>query len=304
MQLCVSSAERCVKIETSNKMTIRTIPPEYKFFEEHPKVDYLWEDTSCEIVFFQKVMELVLADPIAQDYHFYILNEEPLPVKNKKVIAIQIGLEKHLIPNYTEEVALVFTTYPPAGKIPNNLRAIPLGYNGDVPIKPMLPFLDRTTTAFFAGQNSNERWKIGAAIDHLKNKQQFLDHIFEIQYSSKFRTGLSAEQYAQKMMNSQIALVPQGTFSAITFRFFEAARAGNIIISCALPETWYFENFPGIQVEDWAALENILPTLLADPEKMLRLHEETKSYYQRYCSEQAVANYILKEIKKSTIFAK
>ena len=277
---------------------MRPIPPEYEFFRHHSKVDYLWENNSCEIVFFNKVMKLILKDPIAQGFHFYIVNEEPLPKKGSDVIAIQIGLEDHRIPDYAEEVGLVFTTYPPEGRLPDNLKNIPLGYNGDLPNIPFVSFPERKTSAYFSGQNSNERWQIGAAVNSVISKGYQKDKSFEINYSKKFRTGLSPDAYAYGLMNAKIAFAPRGTQSPITFRLFEAARAGNVIIACRLPKVWYFDEFPGIQLDDWTELDQVLIDLLEDENKMQAIHEKTLTFYKRYCSEQAVANYIIEQIKK------
>ncbi|MFT5167664.1 MAG: hypothetical protein ACI8P3_002902 [Saprospiraceae bacterium] len=278
-----------------------SIPTAFDFFVKNSKIDYLWEDTSCEIVFFYKVMKQVLEDPVASKYQFYVVNEEPLPEVNKNVIVIQVGLEDHRIPAYTEKVAMVFDTFPPEGNIPSNLKAIPLGYNGDLPEFEIVPFKSREIDAFFSGQNSHDRWKIGAAIDRLKTNSPFSDKKFEIHYSEKFRTGYPPDQYARSLMNTKIAFVPKGSYSPITFRFFEAARAGNIIISCELPDTWYFKNFPGIQINNWDDLDKVLIPLLNDPERMEEIHKQTLIYYDKYCSEKAVANYMIREIGKISL---
>ena len=273
------------------------VPVEYDFFLKNSKVDYLWEDTSCEIVFFYRVMKQVLEDPIAKKYRFFIVNEEQLPEVNKNVVVIQVGLEDHRIPSYAEEVALVFDTFPPAENIPSNLRAIPLGYNGDLPEFESIPFEKRTIDAFFSGQNSHDRWKIAAAVERLKRKATFSERRFEVHYSEKFRTGFPADQYAKSLMNAKIAFAPKGSYSPITFRFFEAARAGNIIISCDLPNTWYFKNFPGIQISDWDNLDEVLNILFENPQRMEEIHQQTLAYYATYCSEKAVADYMIREIR-------
>ncbi|MEL6864814.1 MAG: hypothetical protein AAFP19_10355, partial [Bacteroidota bacterium] len=138
------------------------------------------------------------------------------------------------------------------------------------------------------------RGKIG---DYLK-QMALSDFHYEVTYTAGFKHGLSPVDYGQKLMDSQIAFIPEGTYSPVSFRFFEAARCGNVMISCTLPNTWYYRPFPGIQLSTWDQLPEVLPELLARPERLHQLHTQTLAYYRHYLSPQVTARYMLHAIRQ------
>ena len=54
--------------------------------------------------------------------------------------------------------------------------------------------------------------------------------------------------YAKMMMNTKIALVPEGYLSNNSFRFFEAARSGTVIISADLYDYPFYRPFSGVKI--------------------------------------------------------
>ncbi len=267
------------------------------FFDGGDPVEYLWLRTSAELVYFHRVLRQVLAHPVARRFQWYVRNREPIPRVGEDVIVIQIGNEDHRLPELTDELFLLFTSYPPSPEsMPENVRAIPLGYNGDVPDLPMTPFASRRLDAFFSGQATNYRPAIGRAVEELLRRPGLERLRTFINYTERFRAGLAPDEYASLLMDAKVVFAPMGTRSPVTFRFFEAARAGNVIVSCELPRTWYYDPFPGIIVEDWDALPELLDPLFRDPGRLEELHHRTVEYYRNCCSEDVVARYILGEI--------
>jgi hypothetical protein len=266
-----------------------------RFFLERSNAAYLWEAGSPELLYTYRVLRLLCNDPAMRRLQFYVTNEEPLPRSGNDVVVIQIGNEDHSIPDFTGDVLCVFTPYPPTGVAPRNLFAIPLGYNGRLPELPMRSFDDRTLDAFFSGQRRNDRWKIARAVEILAPAGADPRGI-RVEYTERFGSGMAPGEYARCMMDARIAFAPAGTRSPVTFRFFEAARAGNAIISCPLPDTWYYRPFPGIQLDDWDELPALLDALLADHASLARMHAGMRWYYREFCSERATAAYMRRAI--------
>ncbi len=72
-------------------------------------------------------------------------------------------------------------------------------------------------------------------------------------------TTMSPDDYMKEMANSKICLAPRGT-SFETFRHYEAASVGCVVVSYRLPPTWFYRNFlrrgsirniPFVFVKDW-----------------------------------------------------
>jgi hypothetical protein len=232
-----------------------------------------------------------------------VTNEAEPTCVGRDVVVIQIGNEDHAAPAYVGDVLLTFTPYPAFGDAPDNLLAIPLGYNGHVPELPMKAFERRAFDGFFSGQSRNDRWKIASGVDMLAASASEGAGRFYVEYTERFRAGMPPDEYARRLMDARIAFAPCGTYSPVTFRFFEAARAGNAIISCRLPDTWYYRPFPGIQLDDWDLLPEALGALLADPAALALMHARTRWYYREFCSERAVASYMRRAIVEASCAA-
>jgi len=65
---------------------------------------------------------------------------------------------------------------------------------------------------------------------------------------------LRTDVYSNFMSNSEIAFIPNGQ-SPETYRLFEAASAGCIVVHDVLPDVWYYESLPHVPLES----ENFIP---------------------------------------------
>ncbi|MEO5930685.1 MAG: hypothetical protein ABIR47_12185 [Candidatus Kapaibacterium sp.] len=274
----------------------------YGFFREHDRVDYLWSETSPELGYLYEVFQHLFRYPIARNYRYYIRNREPIPEVGEDVIVIQIGNEDHALPSFANDVFMVFTPYPPAGLLPPNVRSIPLGYNDDVGIPPWIPFDRRENDLFFSGQLSESRHEFAVAVERALQMPEMAGRKCAVNFTRKFRTGIDPSEYASLLMNSKIALAPPGTFSPVTFRFFEASRFGNVIISPPLPDTWYYRESPAIRLDDWDHLPGLLAALTRDQDHLRELHHQTVRYYTDCCAEPAVARYMADAIAEMALF--
>ena len=273
------------------------------------------EKHSLEKDFISNIIALLEKEwPDFYTYNYYLIGANfpwnfPL---DKKSIVFYLSNENHEVPEELEKALLVFTPYcPPKEKRAVNVLSIPLGYNGSIKNLATKQMENRKYDLFFSGnihrarrffvlrlltfmvKNKLRKFK---TVFNIKNKSVYMKSVIKLSHS--FGGGLKPEVYADILMNSKIALVPQGYLSVISFRFFEAARFGNIIVTKKLPDEWHFNEFPGIEVETWTELETTLDRLMGDVEYMKTLQQKTIAFYETYCSEKAVANYVRKQLKK------
>jgi hypothetical protein len=271
----------------------------YAFFAAHERLEYLWSPTSPELGYLHEVFRLLLRNPAAARFRYYIRNREPIDHIGDDAIVIQVGNEDHALPEITRRAFMLFTPYPPDGELPPNVRAIPLGYNGDVPEAEWKPFAERAVAVFFSGQLSEAREEFAREALRAAAMPALAGRTMAINFTERFRTGIDPADYARHLMDARIALAPPGSQSPVTFRFFEAVRSGAAVISCPLPATWYYDEFPGIRLDDWSALPDVLAGLLENKERLERMHRQTVEYYHRCCSPHAVARYMAEAITQA-----
>lgn len=94
--------------------------------------------------------------------------------------------------------------------------------------------------------------------------------------------------YADSMMDTKIAPVPRGT-TPETHRFFEAMRAGCVVIGEPLPDFWFYRSAPYLRLSSWEALPALVEELMAAPERIQVLHEASRRWWCRVCSPEALA---------------
>jgi hypothetical protein len=111
-------------------------------------------------------------------------------------------------------------------------------------------------------------------------------------------TTMSPDDYMKEMANSKICLAPRGT-SFETFRHYEAASVGCVVVSDRLPLTWFYRNIPFVFVKDWRKVDQILERLLRDPSNLKRLHEETLRWWNSRLSPMALGEFVIGVLRKS-----
>ena len=124
----------------------------------------------------------------------------------------------------------------------------------------------------------------------------FVPHAVAWGFAAKGTT-LSPDAYMKEMANSKICLAPRGT-SFETFRHYEAASVGCVVVSDRLPPTWFYRNVPFVFVKDWRKLDQLLDRLLKDPANLKRLHEETLRWWKSRLSSEALAEFVIEVLRK------
>lgn len=248
----------------------------------------LWEANYIKAIFNH------LYDSVKNNYRFVITDHLTLFTDpDNRTVVFYLSNEDGRLPSYTSKVAALFTPYPPVEAKPN-VYTIPLG-PGSWPDKIQAgPVLDRGIDVFFSGRKLQRRKSAFDALDQL-NKDQSIQ--LKLKKTNAFGDGLAAGQYFKGLADAKIAIAPEGLYSNITFRHFEALLAGCVVISAHLPDVPFYEDFPGIQVEDWQNLPGLIRDMLKNPEYLEHLQAKGIKYYYQGWAPKVVAGFIQKKLE-------
>lgn len=208
-------------------------------------------------------------------------------------VLVYIGNEKGHLPAFFRQAAFVFTPYLDFGFAYRNVHVIPLGVNGHMPLLPVLPLPQRDLFFSFVGQVLSERLPfIAQGLNFLGHVKPYDNLKAYLTLTPRFQSGLSPEAYADILHRSCFAPVPPGV-SAITFRLFEALRAGCLVVTGPLPPYPYLEGLPALRVsEDWNEFSPFLLGAFKNSRGMTELQQQSLDYYARVCSAEGVAHQI------------
>lgn len=218
-------------------------------------------------------------------------------------ISIITSTEKHdyIPPEIEDSKCLgVFMNYAPivgdSYQVDNffkhpKIHNLPLGHHKEFIRTPhnKLPFIEeRETDIFFWGQFDPYR------------RQDFLNACNKIYSRPKtnlrmyngWGNGWSQKEYSECLLGSKIALVPWGSASRNTFRFWEAYYSGCTIICNAQYKTWYSDkiNFFTCK-DDWSDLEYWVDHIMKNMH-WIDLNNSTEKMF----TEKDIAEYIRKVI--------
>ena len=180
---------------------------------------------------------------------------------------------------------------------------IPLGYHTLVDV-PQVPIEQRATDVFFAGSLAPAmKIELRPSIASRKLMMRAIDIAVREFPQLKFDCSLqplkgkfAPAEYSRNLMNAKVVLCPRGNFDE-TFRFFEAARSGCVILTEPLPKRWYYEGAPAVQLPGgWGELSAQLRELFADPARLADMSQQTQSWWNERASEAAVARYISQQL--------
>ena len=194
------------------------------------------------------------------------------------------------------------------------MHAIPLGYANQIEV-PFVPFEKRKLDVSFAGSIlhkaypfwSLKRWigtpkrlsrkQLLLALEAFQDRQS--DKRVDLKITPSFRA-IRRENpaiYATRLMNTRISVVPRGN-ALETFRFFEALRAGCVLITEDLPDFWFYYGAPVIRLADWSRLPDVLEDLMSDADKLERLHLQSMGWWRDVCAPDALGIYLAKQLNK------
>ena len=176
---------------------------------------------------------------------------------------------------------------------------IPVGTGALLDVDPP-PIQQRQVDVFFAGGASSgwvprarttARKQMAAAVAaaRIALPQYRMKLILERDASG---SGLSPAIYTATLANAKIALAPRGNYDAESWRLFEAAKLGCVIVTEPLPPRWYFRDCPAVSIQKWSLLPGVLRDLLHDPSTLRQLSLRSRQWWTETVSEAAVAGFI------------
>lgn len=252
-------------------------------------IDGLWE--------YEYFEEIVKNIQTPDDFTFVFLKwGDEVPETTHPAVLFVTSDEHHqFLPKFVENenVVMTFKNYYPHDKHHPKMRPLPLGYLQGFCATGQTKIQDRDIDYSFSGTvNNSGREVLHRNIIDLQNdgRAKYID------FYTGWAKGLAMNTYSELMDRSKIALCPHGYVSSETFRFFEAAKAGCVILSEEKPDVWYYQDAPHVVVESWDELPQLLDELLSDPDRMETIRENTLKWWEEKCSPRAVANYIMKEL--------
>ncbi|MGU3287806.1 hypothetical protein [Methylobacterium mesophilicum] len=183
----------------------------------------------------------------------------------------------------------------------NNVYHIPLGFfsSFNPKYKPVLErdidcsflgSIDFASTqkklihSFFQSPKILSRKQMAIALD---SAPKFIKQV--VKKTDDFEDSIKDQSnYEIAMGETKIAIVPRGT-SYETFRFFEACKAGCVIICEPLPDEWCYQGHPGIEIQDWSDLPLVLNDLIMNNDRLVKKSEESRLYYENKLTEEVMA---------------
>jgi len=320
-------------MKNTNNTPMPIFPELENVFYESPF--YPFDDLNEAIfikMIFSSLNQLMKAE--FMEYEFYILSsgweQDKLPesvsyMTNKKKVLIYISDNSGNVPYYLSPYYFaIFKVHLQLGKfLVNNIFNFPLGYVKNVPKFPVLNITERKFSVFFSGNLNRNRLPFFFNLFFAKNpvkiikkgieiliKIKFLKNLFTIfkfdfkfsnsyiRFTNGFKKGISPEKYGEIISDSKIVLCPKGFNLPECFRHYEAMRAGCVIISEKLPPTHFYSDSPIIQIQNWKDGFDIINKLLKDDVELVKKSGLTLEWWEKRCSEEATAQYIIDCIKK------
>jgi hypothetical protein len=190
------------------------------------------------------------------------------------------------------------------GSNPTPTFDIPLGYLSlvDVPFKP---WHERTIDVFFAGAmptkqglelrpSTTARVQMSQAVEVLKSEHPELN--IDCSVGTGHARRLTPEEYSSRLMDAKVALCPRGNFDE-TFRLFEAAKSGCVVVPELLPPRWYHEALPAVEITDWRTLSATIGRCFSDRESLAQRAAATHEWWKTRACEAAVGAYVAGQVR-------
>lgn len=257
---------------------------------------------SPDIDIYLKAVEIV-CQKIDVDYSFVlqIWNKEIPETKYKKVLILTSD-EQHQIPthHFDKNVQHIFKQYMPMKELRNpdsvlnipKITPLPLGHLRGI-THTNIPINDRKLDWCWMGQyDPYSRVDFKHCIDNLCTTYDFKN---ECLWYNGWNNGFDKSKYSDILNDTKIALVPVGSASIETFRFFESMMCGCVVISVQQPRTYFYNEARYIKVEQWdyQNIAAIIKNIIQNKKLIQELSELSVRWYDMFCSPAALAKYMI-----------
>jgi len=203
--------------------------------------------------------------------------------------------EQYRIPDEISNpnVVKIFKQYCPSVNTPKLAPmplGVPVGFNTNAPI----PIHERDIDVCFIGQLAHNRKEVEDFSKDVagSNIQSFIG------WTSGFNKGISRNAYSEIIRNSKIAICPSGTASTETFRLYEAAVSGCIILTVEQPKSWIYEDLPAFFYEGGALYPYVERILGNTKTRLMDYSDRSRLFYNERWSPRAVGERLYKDLTK------
>jgi hypothetical protein len=191
---------------------------------------------------------------------------------------------------------------------------LPLGYHSQEEL-PQIPMKDRELDVFFAGQVAHETsrrdYRHWLSTSKFIAREQLWNELHRLQGKGKWNLDLGMiaatqnlthapafDSYSEKMMNTRICVAPRGSI-AETYRAYEGARAGCLVVSNPLPGDRIFADAPILQIDHWRELEGILGKYARNIDLLEEARSASLRWWGTKMAETALAVEVARELNKA-----
>jgi hypothetical protein len=259
---------------------------------------------TCESKHINEIYEN-LNKVLSDDFGLYVRrHEQPvIGAQTKYGIIIILSAEghKYIPPEINESwVVGVFMNYlpklgnpfDPSGFIMTpKLFELQLGITSWFEGNNSIPINDREYPVVFVGQHDPYTRQDFYNFVQNHRKSEWFIHFYE-----GWNKGLGPEIYSEVMSRAKIALVPCGSASLDTFRFYEAAKCGCVIMSQNQNNYSFMKNCPFLQVPNWSTAYRYIDSLVN--RDLSDMSKKMYNFWEQNLSSKAAANFILEKISR------
>lgn len=257
--------------------------------------------------FFDEMIEIIKSDKDCDNYNFYFTNNyKNLPEYGDKIVAVlTAGDERGKLPSYSKKVRYVFKHHLDYEEV-ENATHIPLPVMKGYKPKQDNTWEQRDIDVFFSGHCLDANNKPIATRKNFvesarKIEKELKSYNIEISLTKKWNTGLSIEEYSEKMSRTKIVLSPHGHHRSECIRFSEGVASGSAIVSCEQPKTICYEQAPAIYINNkkWDTSIYQIKKILDDKKKWQEINKKMKKCWSDIFSPKAQALKIIKKVKNN-----
>ena len=122
----------------------------------------------------------------------------------------------------------------------------------------------------------------------------------KILVKSRWASGVAPEMYKTQLLNARVVLCLHGNICAETYRHYEAASAGCVVVTPRLPETYAFRDNPFIEIDNIKSWLRALRALANEgDEAIAERGEATRQFWENRLSPKAAADYIYRQLNSA-----
>jgi|2_EtaG_2_1085320.scaffolds.fasta_scaffold22596_3 hypothetical protein len=255
-----------------------------------------------EVEYFTEIVKNIQG---MDEYNFLFVqwyNEIQTNLKNKTIVFI-ISDESYSMPGdkfLKPNVEMIFKNYHPFNETNQKVRPLPLGFVGGFRGNNDIPIQDREFDYSFTGAWNQRRHGLLEAFK--KRETDGREKFFHMNrnWCGGDDAGLSIAEYSSLMSNTKISLCPPGYENNESFRIFESAMCGNIIVSETPCPYWYYKDMPHFTIESWDNLNIVDNIMSKSDDELSDISNKTRQWYDDNISPKSIARYIEKEVCENT----